>query len=285
MYAASGEPSLRECIWLPAARYGESRTVSVESRGILNRRSGRRCRFCPTTLFKRDFKRRSRGSSPRYFASDSEVGISLTGGLDTRMIMAVPGLGRSTPRLLYFCGTKEERDARIASQVAKVSGLDHQLIRIEIGFPDEVRCALLIGRFRSPMAVLVSGRARDLFESACPPVGSGPPHRKLRERNTSEHVHPQAVESCDRSSFIPISVPHSSVSAALGEAGTSGHVCGVSGDSLESVREPGSRPLAGHLSDALSRQRNRRPGFSSRPGPCVSRRLPRCVFFSTPARP
>ena len=45
---------------------------------------------------------------PRYFASDSEVGISLTGGLDTRMIMACSAWN-GRPRLLSSRGKKEGR--------------------------------------------------------------------------------------------------------------------------------------------------------------------------------
>ena len=72
---------------------------------------------------------------PRYFTSDSEVGISLTGGLDTRMIMAGSAWHETRPACYTFEGQKGRSiDGRIASQVAKVSGLDHRLLRISDEF-------------------------------------------------------------------------------------------------------------------------------------------------------
>ena len=72
---------------------------------------------------------------PRYFASDSEVGISLTGGLDTRMIMAGSAWNGARPVCYTFAGQEGRTlDARIAAQVAKVFGLDHRLLRIDSDF-------------------------------------------------------------------------------------------------------------------------------------------------------
>lgn len=68
---------------------------------------------------------------PRYVSSKSNIGISLTGGLDTRMIMAcLPKRGTQT--ICYtFSGLSEETlDAKIAARVAQVCGLEHQVVRI-----------------------------------------------------------------------------------------------------------------------------------------------------------
>jgi asparagine synthase (glutamine-hydrolysing) len=71
---------------------------------------------------------------PRYFESEAEIGISLTGGLDTRMIMA----GRppaESPVTYTFSGlTGETLDDRIAAQVARASGLQHHLLRLSPDF-------------------------------------------------------------------------------------------------------------------------------------------------------
>jgi asparagine synthase (glutamine-hydrolysing) len=77
--------------------------------------------------FQEAFKRILR----RYFQSDSGLGISLTGGLDTRLIMAcrpesVEGLVCYT-----FAGEKGETlDARLAARIAEACGLDHRILRV-----------------------------------------------------------------------------------------------------------------------------------------------------------
>jgi asparagine synthase (glutamine-hydrolysing) len=72
---------------------------------------------------------------PRYFESESDIGISLTGGLDTRMIMAcLPDTGQK-PRCYTFSGeTGETFDDRLAARVAKTCGLEHRLLRIKSDF-------------------------------------------------------------------------------------------------------------------------------------------------------
>jgi asparagine synthase (glutamine-hydrolysing) len=72
---------------------------------------------------------------PRYFESDPGIGISLTGGLDTRMIMAcLPDTGKK-PLCYTFSGeTGETFDDRLAARVAKACGLEHRLLRIGADF-------------------------------------------------------------------------------------------------------------------------------------------------------
>jgi asparagine synthase (glutamine-hydrolysing) len=68
---------------------------------------------------------------PRYFDGREPVGLSLTGGLDTRMIMA---WHRCPPRSLpcyTFGGTfRECHDVRVARQVAEASAQSHEVISI-----------------------------------------------------------------------------------------------------------------------------------------------------------
>jgi asparagine synthase (glutamine-hydrolysing) len=68
---------------------------------------------------------------PRYFQTDSKVGISLTGGLDTRLIMACHPHDRQRETSFTFTGPAGRTlDDRVAGQVAAACGLDHQLLRL-----------------------------------------------------------------------------------------------------------------------------------------------------------
>lgn len=74
---------------------------------------------------------------PSYFEFTSPVGISLTGGLDTRMIMAAMPTGVAKPATYTFAAeTGQTLDARIARRVADACGLSHELLRIEPDFFD-----------------------------------------------------------------------------------------------------------------------------------------------------
>jgi asparagine synthase (glutamine-hydrolysing) len=72
---------------------------------------------------------------PRYFETSSKLGIALTGGLDTRMIMACRPGTAGKPITYTFTGrNRETQDDLIARQVAKVERLEHQLIRLDDDF-------------------------------------------------------------------------------------------------------------------------------------------------------
>ena len=66
---------------------------------------------------------------PRYFDGNERVGVSLTGGLDTRIIMswrkAPPG---SLPCYTFGSMYRDNEDVRLARQVAKICGQSHQVI-------------------------------------------------------------------------------------------------------------------------------------------------------------
>jgi len=68
---------------------------------------------------------------PRYFAGPGKAGLSLTGGLDTRMILAwlnpEPG---SLPCYTFGGRYRENRDAHIARKVARLCGLSHEVIPV-----------------------------------------------------------------------------------------------------------------------------------------------------------
>jgi asparagine synthase (glutamine-hydrolysing) len=72
---------------------------------------------------------------PRYFSSDSKIGIALTGGLDTRMIMACRPQDSHSQTTYTFAGKNGETlDDQIAARVAAACGLDHKLLRLHPDF-------------------------------------------------------------------------------------------------------------------------------------------------------
>jgi asparagine synthase (glutamine-hydrolysing) len=67
---------------------------------------------------------------PRYFNGKQGVGMSLTGGLDTRAIMAWHNPSPGSLPCYTFGGTYREcRDVQVARQVARASGQSHQVIQ------------------------------------------------------------------------------------------------------------------------------------------------------------
>ena len=75
---------------------------------------------------------------PRY--AGSQLGISLTGGLDTRMIMACLPRQKNQPVCYTFSGLKEQTlDERVAARVAASCGLEHHVLRIEDDFLSNYR--------------------------------------------------------------------------------------------------------------------------------------------------
>ena len=73
---------------------------------------------------------------PPYFATESNIGIALTGGLDTRMIMASRPPNRHQQTCYTFAGQAGETtlDDKIAARVAEACGLEHQLLRLRPDF-------------------------------------------------------------------------------------------------------------------------------------------------------
>jgi asparagine synthase (glutamine-hydrolysing) len=68
---------------------------------------------------------------PRYFEGPEQVGIALTGGLDTRLIMAWRKAPPSSHPCYTFAGMfRDSRDVRVARNVAEVCQQPHQVIRV-----------------------------------------------------------------------------------------------------------------------------------------------------------
>jgi len=81
--------------------------------------------------FESEFKETFKRILPRYFGSASKVGISLTGGLDTRMIMACLPNSALKPVCYTFSGEKPTMlDSHLAAQIAQACGLEHTNLAI-----------------------------------------------------------------------------------------------------------------------------------------------------------
>jgi asparagine synthase (glutamine-hydrolysing) len=73
-------------------------------------------------------------SLPRYFNGPQPIGISLTGGLDSRIIMARRPRG-ATLHCYTFAGMfRESQDVRIGREVAEACGQRHRVIRVDEAF-------------------------------------------------------------------------------------------------------------------------------------------------------
>lgn len=85
--------------------------------------------------FEAKFEETFKSVLPRYFQSRSQIGISLTAGLDSRMIMACLPDTVLEPICYTFSGqNRETLDARLAARVATACGLNHQTISIAEDF-------------------------------------------------------------------------------------------------------------------------------------------------------
>jgi len=68
---------------------------------------------------------------PRYFNGHERIGVALTGGLDTRMIMAWRKAARKSLACYTFGSTfRENQDVRVARQVTRVCEQSHEVIPI-----------------------------------------------------------------------------------------------------------------------------------------------------------
>jgi asparagine synthase (glutamine-hydrolysing) len=102
---------------------------------------------------------------PRYFSGRQQMGIAMTGGLDTRVILACnPPTPGSLPSYTFGSAFRDSQDVRIGRQIANICQQSHQVI--EVGneflakFPDYAERSIYL----SEGAVDVY-RAADLYVS------------------------------------------------------------------------------------------------------------------------
>ena len=85
--------------------------------------------------FQSEFEDTFKRTLPRYFESQCKIGIALTAGLDSRMIMACLPKTDEKPVCYTFSGqTRDILDAQLAARVAKTCDLDHTILRIRQDF-------------------------------------------------------------------------------------------------------------------------------------------------------
>src|ERR1700693_862815 len=85
--------------------------------------------------FEDEFSETFRRVLPRYSEHGESVGISLTGGLDTRMVMAcLPQTETSHPCYTFVGESGLTLDARLSARIAEVRGLRHHVLGIEPDF-------------------------------------------------------------------------------------------------------------------------------------------------------
>jgi asparagine synthase (glutamine-hydrolysing) len=85
--------------------------------------------------FESEFRETFERILPRYFRSEASLGISLTGGLDTRMIIACRPKNEANPVCYTFSGERGlTLDDRLAARIAAACGLEHRLLRIRSDF-------------------------------------------------------------------------------------------------------------------------------------------------------
>ena len=100
---------------------------------------------------------------PRYFASEQPIGLSLTGGMDTRMILAWHQAAPGSLPTYTFGGTYRDcRDVIVARRVAQACGQTHQVIRVGADFLSK------FGRYAERTVYLTDGcadvrRTSDLY--------------------------------------------------------------------------------------------------------------------------
>jgi asparagine synthase (glutamine-hydrolysing) len=84
-----------------------------------------------TRAYEQRFCELFREKLPDYLASDGGIGISVTGGLDTRMIMACLPEEHANPICYTYAGREGETlDVRLGRTVAESCGLEHHVLRI-----------------------------------------------------------------------------------------------------------------------------------------------------------
>lgn len=115
---------------LPPASLWQFRSGSMEVRGkFFDSRDWELQEPLDNESFFQELKSAFVGNLPRYFAGPETIAMSLTGGLDTRMILAShkPQAG-TLPCYTFGSMYRENQDVRVASRVARLCGQTHEVI-------------------------------------------------------------------------------------------------------------------------------------------------------------
>lgn len=121
---------------LPAASRWQFRNGVIEDRGVYFQPSEWETQSIldPDTYY-RDLREIFSKNLPRYFAGQQPLAMSLTGGLDTRAVMAwYRGPKGSLPCYTFGGIYRNCRDVRVARQVARACGQAHEVIQVGADF-------------------------------------------------------------------------------------------------------------------------------------------------------
>src|SRR6266568_706716 len=109
-------------------------------------------------------------SLPKYFSGRQQMGIAMTGGFDTRVILAShPPAPGSLPSYTFVGPVRESRDAIVGRRIASVCQQSHQLIEVGseflTAFPDYARRTVYISEGTVDLSradLYLSQRAREI---------------------------------------------------------------------------------------------------------------------------
>jgi asparagine synthase (glutamine-hydrolysing) len=110
-------------------------SVSPRKRQYFDVATWERQPVLPAEMFYTELRTRVSALLPRYFQPAHEVGVSLTGGLDTRMMMAGrPSSARSAACYTYGGPYRDCFDVDVARQISAACGERHQTLRLKSDF-------------------------------------------------------------------------------------------------------------------------------------------------------
>lgn len=125
-----GETFFKEIHRLPPASIWTYKDGVVSKKQYFDLSRLRKDTSLDKTEFEEEVDRIFRKIMPRY-ASGEEIGLSLTGGLDTRAILSViSSLGYSMPCYTWRGSYRDSLDVRLGRKVAKTLGLQHHVLSI-----------------------------------------------------------------------------------------------------------------------------------------------------------
>jgi asparagine synthase (glutamine-hydrolysing) len=121
---------------LPCAAMWTMRDGFVESKGLyFHPREWEEQEILESEAYYQELREVFTRSLPRYFRSREQIGVSLTGGLDTRMIMAWHKAPTGAVPCYTFGGTYRDcRDVIVARKIAHACGQPHQVIQVDQEF-------------------------------------------------------------------------------------------------------------------------------------------------------
>jgi asparagine synthase (glutamine-hydrolysing) len=119
----------------------------------------------PADEYYDELRRVVKGTLPRYFQGTEQMGVAVTGGLDTRVILALHPSAPGALQTYTFAGPfRESQDVRIGRKVAEICGQPYKVITASDNFLSRFADYAQRGMYLTEGTVDV-GRSADLFLS------------------------------------------------------------------------------------------------------------------------